>query len=131
VIRIQLSDAKAQRLEQAFRLATDHNLLDRLQIVRLAHRGRKHREIAVDLGITPRTVQRWLNAYLERCFAAIKSRKAKGHAPAIPAEIRRWVINDSTSQGLAPGFLITRLGMDQNETSDHLTTCQAGEACRQ
>jgi transposase len=81
VIRIQLSDAEAQRLEQAFRLATDRNLLDRLQIVRLAHRGRKHREIAVDLGITPRTVQRWLNARLEGGFAAIKSRKAKGPAP--------------------------------------------------
>jgi Winged helix-turn helix len=126
--RIQLSDAEAQRLERAFRLATDRNLLDRLQIVRLAHRGRKHQDIAVDLGITPRTVQRWLNAYLEGGLAALKSRKAKGHAPAIPAEIaeeiRRWVINDSTSQGLAPDFLITRLGMDLNEAPGHLTTWQ-------
>jgi hypothetical protein len=42
MIRIQLSDAEAQRLEQAFRLATDRKLLDRLQIVRLGRiKGQK------------------------------------------------------------------------------------------
>ena len=43
-------------------IPTDRKHLDRLQIVRLAHRGRRHPDIAADLGITPRTVQRWLNA---------------------------------------------------------------------
>jgi hypothetical protein len=66
VIRIQLSDDEAQRLEQIFRQATDRKFLDRLQIVRLAHRGRKHKDMAFDLGmgISHRTVPRWLNAYL-------------------------------------------------------------------
>ena len=78
--------------------------MDRLQIVRLAHRGRKHRDIAADLGITPRTVQRWLNAYLAGGLGGLKPRKAKGRDPVIPAhkadEIRRWVIQGPVEQGL-------------------------------
>jgi DNA-binding NarL/FixJ family response regulator len=57
VIRINLTDVEARRLEQAFLQATDRKLRDRLQIIRLAHRGRPHRDIAADLGITTRTVQ--------------------------------------------------------------------------
>src|SRR3954467_5230156 len=104
VIRIELTAADARRLEQAFLQATDRKLHDRLQIIRLAHRGRPHRDIAADLGITPRTVQRWLNAYLERGLDGLKPRKAKGREPAIPAdkadEIRTWVIQGPAEQGL-------------------------------
>src|SRR3954451_16431172 len=103
VIRIELTDADARRLEQAFLQATDRKLRDRLQIIRLAHRGRPHRDIAADLGITPRTVQRWLNAYRARGLDALKPRKPTGRAPAIPAhkadEIRRWVIEGPAEQG--------------------------------
>src|SRR3954447_17007598 len=96
MIRIKLTDPDARRLEQAFLQATDRKLRDRLQIVRLAHRGRPHQDIATDLGITPRTVQTWLNAYLDGGIKALRPRKARGHDPAIPArmagEVRRWVI---------------------------------------
>jgi transposase len=118
VIRIHLTDAEAQRLERAFLQATDRKLLDRLQIVRLAHRGRKHQDIASDLGITPRTVQRWLNAYLDGGLEGLKPRKAKGHAPAIPAEmaeeVRRWVITGPSGQGL------DRANWTHAELADHL-----------
>jgi transposase len=118
VIRIQLTDAEAESLERAFRQATDRKLLDRLQIIRLAHRGRKHQDIAADLGITPRTVQRWLNAYLEGGLEGLKPRKAKGHAPAIPAElaeeVRRWVISGPSGQGL------DRANWTHDELADHL-----------
>jgi transposase len=128
VIRIQLSDTEAQRLGQAFRRATDRKLLDRLPIVRLAHRGRKHQDIAADLGITPRTVQRWLNAYLEAGLAALRPRKAKGHAPAIPAgmaeEIRRWVIDGPTSQGL------DRANWTHDDLADHLRKTHGISASR-
>ena len=50
----------------------------------MAHRGRPHQDIAADLGITPRTVQRWLNAYLDGGLDGLRPRKAKGHAPADP-----------------------------------------------
>jgi transposase len=128
VIRIQLTDAEAMSLERAFRQATDRKLLDRLQIVRLAHRGRKHKDIAADLGITPRTVQRWLNAYLGGGLAALKPRKAKGDAPAIPAhlaeEIRRWVIDGPAGQGL------DRANWTHAELVDHLRKTHGISASR-
>jgi transposase len=118
VIRIRLTDAEAQRLERAFRQATDRKFLDRLQIVRLAHRGRKHKDIAADLGVTARTVQRWLNAYLGGGLGGLRPRKARGNAPAIPAdkadEIRRWVIGGPAEQGL------DRANWTHAELADHL-----------
>src|SRR3954467_15334942 len=118
VIRIELTDADARRLEQAFLQATDRKLCDRLQIVRLAHRGRPHRDIAADLGITTRTVQAWLNAYLKGGIAALVPRKAKGRPPAIPArlarDIRRWVIDGPAGQGL------DRANWTHAELADHL-----------
>jgi transposase len=118
VICIRLTDAEARRLEQAFLQATDRKLRDRLQIVRLAHRGRPHRDIAADLGVTPRTVQRWLNAYLDGGIEALRPRKARGHDPAIPAhiagEIRRWVIEGPAAQGL------DRANWTHAELADHL-----------
>ena len=74
MIRIQLSQRDQSSLEQAFRNATERKFHDRLQIIRLAHRNRPHQEIAADLGITPRTVQRWLNAYHPAATAVSASR---------------------------------------------------------
>jgi len=118
VIRIRLTDAETRRLEQAFLQATDRKLRDRLQIVRLAYRGRPHKDIAADLGITPRTVQTWLNTYLDGGIEALVPGKARGHAPAIPAhlagEIRRWVIEGPAAQGL------DRANWTHAELADHL-----------
>jgi transposase len=128
VIRIQLIDAEAERLEQAFLQATDRKLRDRLQIVRLAHRGRPHKDVAADLGITPRTVQRWLNAYLDGGIMALVPRKARGHEPAIPAhmagEIRRWVIEGPAAQGL------DRANWTHAELADHLRKTHGTSASR-
>jgi len=128
VIRIRLTDAEARRLEQAFLQATDRKLRDRLQIVRLAHRGRPHQDIAADLGITPRTVQRWLNAYLDGGIQALRPRKARGHDPAIPAhmagEIRRWVIAGPAAQGL------DRANWTHAELADHLFKAHGIRASR-
>src|SRR3954464_12908950 len=118
VIRIKPTDAEARRLEQAFLQATDRKFRDRLQIVRLAHRGRPHQDIAADLGLTPRTLQRWLNVYLDGGIEALRPRKARGHDPAIPAhmagEIRRWVIEGPAGQGL------DRANWTHAELADHL-----------
>jgi transposase len=128
VIRIHLSDREASRLEQAFLQATDRKFRDRLQIVRLAHRGRPHQDIAADLGITPRTVRNWLNAYLERGLDGLKPRKAKGRAPAIPTrlapEIRRWVIEGPAGQGL------DRANWTHAERADHLRKTHGISASR-
>lgn len=41
----------------------------------MAHRGRRHPDIAADTGTSHRSVTRWLNAYLDR---GLRPRKAKG-----------------------------------------------------
>ena len=118
VIRIDLSDTDARRLEQAFLQAVDRKLRDRLQVVRLAYRGRPHQDIAADLGISPRTVRNWLNAYNRGGIAALAPRKAKGQPPAVPAHlagtIRRWVIDGPAGQGL------DRANWTHAELADHL-----------
>jgi transposase len=128
VIRINLPDREAHRLEQAFLQASDRKLRDRLQIVRLAHRGRPHQDIAADLGTTPRSVQRWLNAYLDGGIGALVPRKARGHDPAIPAhlagEIRRWVIDGPAAQGL------DRANWTHAELADHLFKAHGIRASR-
>ena len=128
MIRIKLTDNDARRLEHASLQATDRKLRDRPRIVRLAHRGRPHQEIAADLGITPRTVRNWLNAYLQGGIAALVPRKAKGQPPAIPGhlarEIRRWVIDGPAGQGL------DRANWTHAELADHLRKAHGITASR-
>jgi transposase len=118
MIRIQLPETEAQRLEELFRSTEDRKLRDRLQIILMAHRGRPRRDIAADLGIHRRTVTRWLNAYCERGLDGLRPRRAKGAAAKIPEalaeEIRRWVIGGPTEQGL------DRAGWTHEELADHL-----------
>lgn len=118
MIRIRLPEAEAQKLEAEFRSTEDRKLRDRLQIVLLAHKGRKHQDIATDLCINRRSVQRWLNAYLERGLAGLNPSKAKGKEPSIPAamadEIKRWVIGGPAGQGL------DRANWTHEELADHL-----------
>src|SRR5215467_15479343 len=103
MIRIQLPQAEADRLGELFRSTEDRKLRDRLQIVLMAHRGRPHKDIAVDLGIHTSGVTRWLNAYCERGLDGLTPKKAKGRPTPIPAsladEIKRWVIEGPAKQG--------------------------------
>ena len=118
MIRIQLGQTDALRLEQAFRSATDHKLRDRLNAVRLAHKGLSRQAIADQLGMSTRSVQRWLNAYLERGTDGLAPRKPPGAAPKIPAElaaeVRRWVIEGPAAQGL------DRANWTHPELAEHL-----------
>jgi transposase len=118
VIRIRLPQEELQRLDQAYRQETDRKFRDRLQIVRLAARDRPHQEIAEHLAISPRTVQRWLNAYLEQGRDGLRPRKAPGQPGKIPAdladEVKRWVIEGPAKQGL------DRANWTHEELADHL-----------
>ncbi len=118
MIHIRLPEGEAQRLEQAFRQETHPKFRDRIQIVRLAHRDRPHQQIAQDLAITPRTVQRWLNAYLEQGLDGLRPRQARGAPSKIPADladkIRGWVIDGPVKQGL------DRANWTHAELAEHL-----------
>jgi transposase len=118
MIRIHLSAAEAQRLERAFRSADDTRPRDRLNVVRLALRGQRHQDIADQLGMSPRSVQRWLNAFLERGPEGLAPRKAPGAVPKIPAtlgeEVLRWVIEGPARQGLG------RANWTHEELAEHL-----------
>jgi transposase len=118
VIRIRLPEGETQRLERAYREEADPKYRDRIQIVRLASRDRPHKDIAADLAITTRTVQRWLNAYLDRGLDGIRPRKAPGKTGNIPAgladEVKAWVIEGPAKQGL------DRANWTHEEIADHL-----------
>ena len=118
MIRIHLPQEESLRLDRAFRQEADPKYRDRIQIVRLASRDRPHKDIALDLAITTRTVQRWLNAYLERGLQGIRPRKAPGKPGKIPAdlaeEVKRWVIEGPAKQGL------DRANWTHEELADHL-----------
>jgi transposase len=118
MIRIQLQQAEAERLEELFQATADRKLRDRLQIVLMAHRGRARQDIAIDLGIHRRSVTRWLNTYCDGGFDALRPRKAKGNKPNIPTalagEVRQWVIDGPAKHGL------DRANWTHEELADHL-----------
>jgi transposase len=118
MIRIQLAQADIERLEHLFRTTDDRKLRDRLQVVLLAEKGRLHKDIAADLCINRRSVQRWLNAYLERGLDGLRPRNAPGQPGHIPAEladeVRSWVIGGPASCGL------DRANWTYEELADHL-----------
>src|SRR5206468_2802626 len=96
----------------------DCTLRDRLQIVLMAQRSRPHQQIAADLGVNPRTVQRWLNAYLERGIDGLRPRRAPGASPRLTPELapllQQWVIGGPAEQGL------DRANWTYAELADHL-----------
>jgi transposase len=128
MIRVHLPDDELHRLEHAFRGASERKLRDRLQIVLMAHRGRRPADIAADLGVSTRTVPRWLNAYLERGLDGLMPRKAKGAPPKLPAEladeVRGWVLGGPASCGL------DRANWTYAELADHLFKAKGIRASR-
>ena len=128
MIRIHLPDAELRLLEDTFRSASDRRLRDRVQIVLMAHRGRPHGQIAADLGVSTRTVPRWLNAYLDRGLGGLTPRKAKGAPakvpPALADEVKAWVAGGPAAQGL------DRANWTYAELADHLLKAKGVRASR-
>jgi transposase len=118
MIRTQLPGDEARQREAALRRATDRELRDRLRIVPLAHHGRKHLDLARDLGCTPRTVQRWLHADLDRRLPGLRPQKARGAEAPIPAtpadDVRRSAIGGPAAPRL------DRANWTHAELADHL-----------
>ena len=118
MIRISLPEAEVGRLEEVIRTTADAKLRHRVQIVLMAHRGRRHPDIAADTGTSHRSVTRWLNAYLDGGLDALRPRKAKGATPKLTPDLapvlRRWVIDGPAQHGL------DRANWTYAELADHL-----------
>ena len=118
MIRIHLSPTEVERLDQILRAADDPKLRTRVQIVLMAHRGRPHGQIACDTGTSRSSVQRWLNAYLERGLDALRPRKPGKPHPKLTDDLapvlRSWVIEGPQAQGL------DRANWTHAELAEHL-----------
>jgi transposase len=103
MIKITLSEREYRQLEDLFK-ATEGRLRIRCQAVLMAHRERRHRHMAEDLGVTVRTLQRWLRAYQVERLAGLQLRWRPGRRARIPAalapEILGWILQGPAGCGL-------------------------------
>jgi transposase len=104
MMKLSLSEDERGLLEERFRCTPHRRLRNRCQAILMAARGRQHRQIAEDLGISVRTLQRWLNAYHTGGLEGLTIQWAAGRAPRIPAalapEILTWVTHGPAGCGL-------------------------------
>ena len=104
MLKVSLNDDERWQLEKRFRCTPNRRLRNRCQAVLMAARGRPHRQIAEDLGISVRTLQRWLNAYQTGGPEGLTIQWAAGRSPHIPAAlvptILAWVMQGPEGCGL-------------------------------
>ena len=102
--RIRLTATDQAHLEQIFKTTPDRRLRDRCQAVLMAHRGRKRKTIAQDLGVHLTTVRLWLKHYHERGVGGLQIHWAPGQPGRIPETlapmIQAWVKGGPQSCGL-------------------------------
>jgi transposase len=104
MITITLHAHDRQQLEYTFKTTADRRLRDRCQAILMADRGRRPPQIAEDLRVTPRTLQRWLHSYRTGGLDGLTIHWAPGRAPRIPetlaSEMVAWVKQGPTGCGL-------------------------------
>jgi transposase len=104
MMKLTWSDWEHHQLESTFKTTPDPRLQHRCQAIWMAARGRRHRHIAADLSVSPRTVQRWLNASHAGGLEGLHIRWAPGRSPSIPddlaPEIIDWIKKGPSGCGL-------------------------------
>jgi transposase len=104
MMKLTLSDWDRQQLAATCKTTADPRLRQRCQAILMAARGRRHDHIAEEIAVSPRTVQRWLNAYQAGGREGLRIRWAPGRAPAIPddlaPEIIAWIKQGPSGCGL-------------------------------
>jgi Homeodomain-like domain len=87
-----LRDQERSQLKDVFQTTTDERWCVRCQAILMAHRGRRHRHIAEDLGVAVRTLQRWLRAYQAKRLAGLKLQGRPGRTAAFqpPWRQKSW-----------------------------------------
>jgi transposase len=118
MIKLRLNTQECRQLEDLFKVTPDRRLRARCQAVLMAARGRRHRHMAEDLGVSVRTLQRWLNTYHARGLAGLQIRWASGRAAKIPEawapEILTWI------QAGPAGCGLDRANWTYEELATHL-----------
>ena len=93
--RIRLTATAQAHLAQRFKTTTDRRLRDRCQAVLMAHRGRKRKTIAQDVGGHRTTVRLWLKPYDEQGAEGIQIHwgpRPQGRMPeTLTPTIQEWV----------------------------------------
>jgi transposase len=93
--RIRLTATEQAHLEQIFKTTHDRRLRAWCQAIFMAHRGRKRKTIAQDLGVHRTTVRLWLKHYHERSVEGLQIQWAPGQPRRIPETlvptIQEWV----------------------------------------
>ena len=104
MIRLTLTQEEVADLQDLFKHCPDRAVRDRSQAMLMAAEGRPHGQIAQDLCITPRTLQRWLNAWLQRKQAGLERAKPPGAKPllepSLAGPVRQWVIDGPAACGV-------------------------------
>lgn len=94
---IVLDEQQRKRLSDAFKTSDDPRLRLRSQAVLLASRSHPTEQIAQDLGVSVRTVRRWLCAFVQRGLAQMVPPWGPGRPAKIPESeadrIKQWVVD--------------------------------------
>lgn len=102
---IKLSEEEAAELEHEVRTSDDRRFAQRCQAILMVGRGGRRRpQIARDLAVSTRTLQRWLEAYVESGIDGLRIIWHTGRESKIPPElgpeIEDWVKKGPASRGL-------------------------------
>src|SRR5215475_12178854 len=102
--RIRLTATEQAHLEQLFKITPDRRLRDRCQAILMAHRRRKRKTIAQDLGVHRTTVRLWLKQYHAQGLEGLQiqwgPRQASRIPEALAPTIQDWVKEGPQGCGL-------------------------------
>ena len=98
--KVPLSDEEREKLEKLSNgRRTPARLVERAKIILRAAEGRQNKEIALELGVTRRTVARWRNRYIRLGLAGIeKDAPRPGRHPSIPAAVVEEIVRKTTQE---------------------------------
>lgn len=93
MINITLSDVQYREVLSLFKTTDKRHVRNRCQAVLLTARGDSRDNVAEALGITKRTLQRWLNEWLRAGVEGLDRKYAPGKTPIIPEAIHPEIIS--------------------------------------
>jgi transposase len=118
MIKLTWHDQERRQLKETFQTTPDGRLRARCQAMPMAHRGRRHLHIAEDLGVSVRTIQRWLRIDQATRCAGLKSHWVPGRRPRLPEALAPAILTWIT-QG-PPGCGLDRAHWTSAELAAHL-----------